>query len=257
MPFDFLQVEVNTLATVVAAGGVIDDLDDRNYPVDGCKFDAIEKIYEAFLTISLVIKVRKTSEKNSMEPSPLLSQIILCATGSPRLCENILERLDCSRKETTAVEVYPTEIPVSEQSDTPRFHNLVRKIVCNFQHDAMRPCCPRCEFRHETSSSSSSSCTCGYRSNPEGVATTAAPLCGGLLIGVALRLPPPSSLSNPACLPSCAATALRTGPKGRATPGYAGSVTRLFAPPASRGTDSSRMRTLVPPIISTVPSLIS
>lgn len=26
--------------------GVIDDLDDRNYPVDGCKFDAIEKIYE-------------------------------------------------------------------------------------------------------------------------------------------------------------------------------------------------------------------
>ncbi|KYQ58753.1 hypothetical protein ALC60_02401 [Trachymyrmex zeteki] len=36
-----------------------------------------------------------------------------------------------------------------------------------------------------SSSSSSSSCTCGYRSNPEGVATTAAPLCGGLLIGVA------------------------------------------------------------------------
>lgn len=34
-------------------GRVIDDLDDRNYPVDGCKFDTIEKIYEMFLTIFL------------------------------------------------------------------------------------------------------------------------------------------------------------------------------------------------------------
>ncbi|KYM88281.1 hypothetical protein ALC53_02763 [Atta colombica] len=77
-------------------------------------------------------------------------------------------------------------------------------------------------------SSSSSSCTCGYRSNPEGVATTAAPLCGGLLIGVT---PPFATLFvafEPACLPSCATaaaaaavTALRTGPKGHTTPGYA------------------------------------
>jgi len=44
---------------------VIDDLDDRNYPVDGCKFDTIEKMYEVFLTISFVMKVRKifTEEK--------------------------------------------------------------------------------------------------------------------------------------------------------------------------------------------------
>lgn len=43
--------------------GVIDDLDDRNYPVDGCKFDAIEKMYDVFLTISFVTKVRETSEE--------------------------------------------------------------------------------------------------------------------------------------------------------------------------------------------------
>ncbi|EGI70737.1 hypothetical protein G5I_00532 [Acromyrmex echinatior] len=71
-------------------------------------------------------------------------------------------------------------------------------------------------------SSSSSSCTCGYRSNPEGVATTAAPLCGGLLIGVALRLPPPSSLSNlPAFLrvpPPLPLPPRRSGPALRVTP---------------------------------------
>jgi len=56
------------------------------------------------------------------------------------------------------------------------------------------------------------------------VATTAAPLCGGLLIGVAPLPFATPFVFEPACLPSCAAasaaTVLRTGPKGRATPGY-------------------------------------
>jgi len=42
---------------------MIDDLDNRNYLVNGCKFDAIEKMYEVLLTISFVMKVYKILEE--------------------------------------------------------------------------------------------------------------------------------------------------------------------------------------------------
>jgi len=43
--------------------GMIDDLDNRNYLVNGCKFDAIEKMYDVLLIISFVMKVCKILEE--------------------------------------------------------------------------------------------------------------------------------------------------------------------------------------------------
>jgi len=42
---------------------MIDDLDNRNYLVNGCKFDAIEKMYDVLLIISFVMKVCKILEE--------------------------------------------------------------------------------------------------------------------------------------------------------------------------------------------------
>lgn len=104
--------------------------------------------------------------------------------------------------------------------------------------------------------SSSSSCTCGYRSNPEGWQRLQRRSAEGYWSVLSPPIFHPLRRFRTAFLrvPQPPPPPRRSGPALRVAPPPV-TVTRLFAPPASR--DGSRMRALVPPIISTVPSLSS